>query len=316
MARYSPEIAHNVPTAADPIENTSLAEILGAFSYALDLTEGQPAGHSIRACWIGTKIAQTIGLDAAQLRDVYYATLLKDLGCSSNAARVAHLFAGDDRHLKCQFKTIGPDAADFGRFILTEVGANAAPAVREAAVDHLMANAADVLCDVMSTRCTRGASIARQLRFSDDVATAILHLDEHWDGGGLPTGIAGTAIHIGARIALLAQVADVFFTQQGPRAAMVEIAQRRGTWFDPHLVDQFLTIAAAPHFWSPLASPSLETFLFSLEPAQSRVAVDEAYLDDIVSAFGQVIDAKSPYTSGHSERVGLFTDLIAQRMGI
>ena len=39
-----------------------LAELLASFSYALDLTEGQPPGHCVRACWIGTHIGQEIGL--------------------------------------------------------------------------------------------------------------------------------------------------------------------------------------------------------------------------------------------------------------
>ena len=38
------------------------------------------------------------------------------------------------------------------------------------------------------------------------------------------------------------------------------------------------------------------------------------YLDDIAAAFAQVIDSKSPYTSGHSERVTLFTDMIAEEL--
>ena len=42
--------------------------------------------------------------------------------------------------------------------------------------------------------------------------------------------------------------------------------------------------------------------------------VDEDYLDDIAAAFAQVVDSKSPYTSGHSERVTLFTDLIAEQL--
>lgn len=43
---------------------------------------------------------------------------------------------------------------------------------------------------------------------------------------------------------------------------------------------------------------------------------DDDYLDDIAAGFATVIDAKSPYTSGHSDRVALFTDLIAEEMGI
>jgi hypothetical protein len=27
-----------------------VAELVGAFTYALDMTEGQPPGHSLRAC--------------------------------------------------------------------------------------------------------------------------------------------------------------------------------------------------------------------------------------------------------------------------
>ena len=52
-----------------------------------------------------------------------------------------------------------------------------------------------------------------------------------------------------------------------------------------------------------------------LEPAQTRSFVDEDYLDDIAAAFAQVVDSKSPYTSGHSERVTLFADLIAEQLG-
>ncbi len=56
--------------------------------------------------------------------------------------------------------------------------------------------------------------------------------------------------------------------------------------------------------------------MFSLEPARSVVIVDEDYLDDIAAAFAKVINSKSPYTAGHSERVTLFTDLIAEQLGL
>lgn len=34
-----------------------LSEIISALSYALDLTEGQAMGHSVRACVIGMRLA-------------------------------------------------------------------------------------------------------------------------------------------------------------------------------------------------------------------------------------------------------------------
>ena len=35
-----------------PLEAIPLAEVLAAFSHALDIIEGQPEGHCVRASWI------------------------------------------------------------------------------------------------------------------------------------------------------------------------------------------------------------------------------------------------------------------------
>ncbi len=298
-------------------QGMSQAEVLGALTYALDLTEGQPAGHSIRACWIAMQLGRAIGLGQNALRELYYAVLLKDLGCSANAARVSQLFAGNDRILKHDFKLIGPAPEDFGAFIVAEAGAQATEREggRAAIVENLLANAGPIMTGLIDTRCTRGADIARRLRFSEGVAEAIAALDEHWDGSGLPLGIAGEAIPLGARIALLAQVADVFFMALGSKAAREEIARRSGGWIDPALASAFHTLTANPDFWTALGSPDIEGKLAVLEPQHQKVAIDDGYLDDVAIAFGQVIDAKSPYTGGHSERVGLFADAVAAQLG-
>ncbi|WP_417594980.1 HD-GYP domain-containing protein [Parasphingorhabdus sp.] len=302
--------------ANDQSGQSRLSEILGAFSYALDLTEGQPAGHSIRACWIGTQVAMALGLNGDTLRDIYYAVLLKDLGCSANAARVTEMFAGDDRKLKHDFKLIGPQPEDFGAFVGSAVGADVEPEIRDQALANLAENVGAIMTEIMGTRCSRGADIARQLRFSEDVAEAIAHLDEHWDGSGLPLGIAGSDIHLGGRIALLAQVADVFYSAKGKDAAIAEVRNRAGSWLDPQLCALFEKLSAASGFWEELALDDLPEQLFALEPAVQYVTVDEDYLDDISIAFGRVIDAKSPYTAGHSERVGMIADKMAEKMGM
>src|SRR3712207_1225122 len=56
----------------------SRSQILAALSYAIDLTEGQPAGHSLRACMIGMRLAQGLDLDDGARSALYYALLLKD----------------------------------------------------------------------------------------------------------------------------------------------------------------------------------------------------------------------------------------------
>jgi len=295
---------------------TSLSEILGAFSYALDLTEGQPEGHSLRSCWIASRIALALGLPAEERRTVYYASLLKDLGCSSNAARIAEIYLADDRAFKHDFKLVPEGLGPTLRFVFSRTGPGQSLAARARAIATILGDGANIARDLIQTRCTRGADIARRLRFPEGVAGAIAALDEHWDGGGKPLGVRGDAIPLAARLALLAQIADVFQTAAGPEAARAEVGARRGTWFDPELVDAFLTLSAAPDFWSALNDPALESRIGAFEPAETRIAVDEDYLDDIAEAFGAVIDAKSPYTGGHSGRVGDYAHALGMTMGM
>src|SRR5689334_14254993 len=88
------------PDAAEPGAAFRLSEILSALSYALDLTEGQPEGHAVRTCLIGMRIAQGAALPVADRGPLFYALLLKDLGCSSNASRLCRVFETDDQRLK------------------------------------------------------------------------------------------------------------------------------------------------------------------------------------------------------------------------
>src|ERR1700728_5249507 len=95
-----------------------LAEILSALSHALDMVEGQPAGHCVRCCWIGTQIGAEIGLQPEQIWELYYTLLLKDLGCSSNAARICQLYMTDDLTFKRDAKTIDGSLPQELRFVL------------------------------------------------------------------------------------------------------------------------------------------------------------------------------------------------------
>src|SRR5689334_380992 len=83
-----------------------LSAVIGAMSYALDVTEGEPPGHAIRSCKIGMRLAETIGLDAQRRADLFYALLLKDAGCSANSARMAALFGADDHRAKRTSKRV------------------------------------------------------------------------------------------------------------------------------------------------------------------------------------------------------------------
>jgi len=293
----------------------ALADVLGAFSHALDITEGQPQGHALRCAFIGHEIGRALGLDEDALSDVFYAVLLKDLGCSSNAARICALYLTDDRTFKRDYKRVGDSLPQALRFVLDHTGLGHGLAARFGAVIEVVRNGGEIARELIEIRCERGAAIAQAMGFSQTVSTGIRDLDEHWDGGGRPSGLAGAAIAREARIALLAQVVDVFHQTGGREAARAEARARAGTWFDPGIVAAFEDVAATPAFWDALAAPDLEARTLLLSPARRTRRLDGAGLDDVASAFAQVIDAKSPFTAGHSERVAFYADLVADELG-
>jgi HD-GYP domain-containing protein (c-di-GMP phosphodiesterase class II) len=148
-------------------------------------------------------------------------------------------------------------------------------------------------------RCERGADIARMIGLEENAAQAIRHLDEHWDGGGRPAGLAGEDISLLGRVLCLAQTMEVFWQDGGRDGALDVARRRRGTWFDPALVDSLDELRRDDAFWGSVASGAVS----AVEPADRVLVADEAQLDRIAEAFARVVDAKSPYTGRHSEGV-------------
>ncbi len=298
------------------MQQLRLAELIGALSHALDLTEGQAKGHCVRCCWIGFQIGQCIGMKEEELSDLYYPLLLKDLGCSSNAARVCELYLADDREFKRDAKLLDGSLPQVLRFVVGHTALNASLAERFRAIVHILRNGGEIARELFEARCHRGAEIAAKMRFSARVSKGIQFLDEHWDGSGRPEKKAGRDIPSLSQIALLSQVADVFHETNGREGAIREINNRAGSWFAPDLVDVFNALSDSDDFWDALKSPQLQQMVLQLEPTQQVRMVDEDYLDDVATAFAQVVDAKSTFTRGHSERVAVFADLIAEELGL
>lgn len=293
-----------------------LSELIGSLSHALDITEGQPEGHCVRCCWIGMHIGRNLDLPEQSLWELYYTLLLKDLGCSSNAARICELYLTDDLSFKRDYKWVDGSLNQALRFVVGHTGLHASLADRFKKLLNVMSHSDDLAQELIQTRCQRGADIARQLRFGEQVAAGIHGLDEHWDGTGRPDRLEGVSIPLYSRIALLSQVVDVFHTVGGREAALQEARNRLGTWLDPRLVSALEDIANDSGFWRMLKSDDLHQAVLNLEPGRYAVPLDEDYLDEIAAAFGQIVDTKSPYTQGHSVRVALYADLVAEQLGI
>ena len=289
-----------MPDNAAPLVRQS--EVISALSRAIDLTEGQPMGHAARSCMIGMRLAGELGLGVADRSALFYALLLKDVGCSSTAARVSEIIGGDDLGFKGGLKRIDwnrPSEA-VRHIVGSTSGSPLERARRVAAVARSGARLGD---ELVGLRCDRGAQILQLLSFPDATVVAMASADEHWDGRGKPAGLRGEEISLLGRLVGLAQTAEIFFAAGGPQAAADVARRRRGTWFDPTLVRLFEHVAADSAFWQQVAAPDVTAHVAAFEPPEQVVLADDDRLDLIAEAFGRVVDAKSPFTSRHSERV-------------
>jgi putative nucleotidyltransferase with HDIG domain len=304
------------PTTGRLIQSSEIrfSEIIAALSVALDITQGHPEGHCMRTALIGMRLAEELRLPTGEGWALFYALLLKDLGCSSNAAKIAYLFGADDRLVKRSTRLVDWTKT---RQAFTHCwkhcasgGSTLKKLLKFAGIATLGKRGGQKIAEI---RCQRGADIARMLRLPEATAEAIYNLDEHWNGGGNPCGLKGIEIPLPARICCLAQTVEVFFTAYGLNAALDVAQQRSGEWFDPELVSVVLALKYDGRFWERLATANLVEELGSWEPAENVLPCDEACLDRVAEAFAKVVDAKSPWTYQHSTRVAEITLGVARQ---
>jgi response regulator RpfG family c-di-GMP phosphodiesterase len=296
----------------------SFSELISALSYALDLTEGQPMGHALRSCAMGMRIAEEIGLDESAKSDLYYALLLKDAGCSSNASKLFHILASDEIRAKREVKTtdwtrVGWDSLQYA---LRNVRAGAPVWDRIWGLVSVGLKQKETSREIVKIRCERGASVARKMRLSERTAEAIHGLDEHWNGGGHPDGLRGDEIPLFSRIMNLVQTLDVFYKERGPKAAMETVRKRSRRWFDPCLVRAADSLYRRGVLFQGLDAPDLKQKVIAFEPAGREISATEEVLEEVCEAFAEVIDAKSPYTYQHSTGVAKAAVAIAGHLGM
>ena len=178
---------------------------------------------------------------------LFYALLLKDLGCSSNAARLCSLFGADDRGAQARAQAdrlVAPGSEPGVRAPARGAGC-LADGPRPPGRLAWRSSSRGAAREMVQTRCDRGADIAAMLGFSEATRDAIRTLDEHWDGQRHARGLArprrsrcwGVSWAWRSR----SRCSPARF---GVDAAIEMAVERRGRWFDPVLVDALRTLRA------------------------------------------------------------------------
>ncbi len=98
---------------------------------------------------------------------------------------------------------------------------------------------------LIRTHCLKGALLLSRLQAPQALVRIVYHHHERWDGHGYPTGLAGEAIPLGARLIAICDAFAVMTSGRSyqaprtPRQALIELHHHAGTQFDPLLVELF-----------------------------------------------------------------------------
>lgn len=282
--------------------NLFLGELVSALNFALNLTATLIPGHCDRAAFMAVRLGSHLGYSDDTLAELRFMVQLKDVGCDSNASKVAEMFMAEDFAIGNGAPHSVAALRDQLREVTTYIDEEETSVSKLGKLAVVLARKGAFAPEYYDKSCLMGAEVTRMMRFPETVSNGILDLNEHWDGSGQPRGKSGLEISLFSRIALLTQVADVFAVAYDPQRAMQEVLSRSGTMLDPQLVDGFSQIATEA-FWTGARAPDVAHYLAKNFTNSKPVAVDDAYLNEIAKAFAKVIKFKSPYTTAHSQRV-------------
>ncbi len=268
-----------------------LSELLCALSVTLDLAMAQPPEKSVRSCLVATRLADRLGV--ADKRTVYYATLLRHLGCTATTHEEAYLMGPRAAELRPL-----AESTDFGSrreslAMMMQIGKGTGVG-RLQYVARSLTKGDD---DVRRAVCEVGSMLAGRLGLGPAIAEALYQNLERWDGTGTPRGLAGTEIHIATRIAEVATQAVILRGQ-----ARKVLVKRSGGWLDPNVVAAY--------------DDSLAADLDEIDVWQETVDAEprpwcltpEDQLDEVARTFAYFVDLKSPYLFGHSTGVATLAD--------
>ncbi len=102
--------------------------------------------------------------------------------------------------------------------------------------------------EIMKQHPVIGEKIVKTIPGLEEVARAIRHEHEHWDGGGYPDGLRQGEIPLASRIVLVCDAFHAMTSDRPYRTAMsvadarLELSEHAGTQFDPQVVGAMLHV--------------------------------------------------------------------------
>ena len=299
-------------TAPSPGARIRLAELVAMISLGTDLGMGQSMEHVMRQSVIALRLAERLGLDEETRAVVYYVGLLGWVGCHVDAYEQAKWF-GDEQALKADYRRVDMAGVAKRAFVVRHAGAGRGVAERARLGVRFAAEGRQVANTMIENHCVATRELAAALGLGADVREASYLTFARWDGKGVPAEAAGERIPLPARLVSLADVLEIYHRSDGVDAAVAVARERRGTQFDPWLVDVFCAEAAA--VFDGIDAATTWGAVIDAEPGLG-VVLSDAELESALEAIADFTDLKSPWTIGHSRGVADLAGAAASVYGL
>lgn len=174
--------------------------IIQALLGALELKDSYTQGQARRVSEYCLSVGSKLNLPMIEMRDLYLGAMLHDIGKYNTAEDVLNK----------------PDSLNLREETLTR--------------EHTM----------------KGTLFVVGINNLSHIGPTILHHHEHWDGSGYPGRLAGEQIPLHARIVAVADAYDAMISNRSYRdgldkdVAVSELVKKKGSQFDPFIVDVFI----------------------------------------------------------------------------
>ncbi len=289
-----------------------LAELVAALSLATDLGLGQPQEHIIRQTLIALRLAELEGLSDDDLAAAFYVSLLAWVGCVVDAHEMAKWF-GNDMAVRADSYLVDLAGVPMMRFMLSHVASGSPPIRRLTMIGRFLAGGSKEVEQSMAAHCQTSGDLSLRLGLGANVRDPLQQAYERWDGKGSPAKLMGDEISPIMRIVHVANDVEALHRIGGVGAAVEMLRSRRGSEFDPHLVDVF-----CDHAEDILASideiDGWDTLIGGQASLGRELRGEE--LDQVLEAFADYADVKSPFMLGHSRGVAGLAAGAAATLGL
>ena len=167
----------------------------------------------------------------------------------------------------------------------------------------------------------RSETRIREIPHLENLGALVRHHHEWWDGSGYPDGLGGDDIPLGAQILRLADTVAALGAPRPHRGAMAPgeilavVQESEGREFGPDVAGAYVAMVSNGGASDFRADDYQALVMASVERLLPR-KVSPPSTNQLLTIVANLIDAKDPYTAGHSRRVAVLAVALADQLGL